>query len=98
MSKPTRGGVPTDRLTRICDAMTFTFNQHPEHQQGDKCMVFLDNGDRGGIVLDGYDDDAEAMTDLLMHLTAIFNANGKRLDLMFMDPDGVTRIDGPVDE
>jgi hypothetical protein len=98
VSKPVVGDTPTDRLTRICDAMTFTFNRHPEHHEGDKCMVLLDDGDHGGIVLDGYEDTAEAMTDLLMHLRAIFRGSGKRLDIMFMDDDGVSRIDGAIDE
>lgn len=70
---------PVDRLTRICDAMTETLVAHPEHLQEDRAIVFLDDGDRGGIVLHGYDDDMDAMTDLFMHLKAIFEANGKQL-------------------
>lgn len=98
MSKPTVGETPTDRLTRLCAAMTDTLEQHPEYRDGDKCMVLLDDDDSGGIVLHGYDDPAEAMADLLMHMRAIFRGTGTRLDLMFMDEDGVDRIDGPVDE
>ena len=89
--KPRRTEEPHDRLTRICDAMTETFDAHPEHQPDDKCIVFLDSEKKGGLVIYGYDDDAEAMTHLLLHLKAIFAANGKRLDLMFLDDDGITR-------
>lgn len=85
-------GEPHDRLTRICDQMTKTFEMHPEHRPDDKCIVFLDDGEMGGLVIYGYDDDAEAMTNLLLHLKAMFAANGKRLDLMFMDEDGIDRV------
>lgn len=91
MTEPRREREPTDRLTRICDQMTVTFDQHPEHQPSDKCIVFLDDGERGGLVLHGYDDDTEAMADLLMHLKAIFAANGKRLEMMFLGPEGIDR-------
>jgi hypothetical protein len=82
---------PTDRLTRMCEAMTEVFDSHPEHREGDKCIVFLDDGKRGGIECHGYEDDTEPMVDLLMHLKAIFRANGKRMDIMFMDENGVIR-------
>lgn len=88
---PRRTEEPHNRLTRICDAMTGTFDQHPEHQPDDKCIVFLNTNDQGGLVIYGYDDDMDAMTNLLMHLRAVFAANGKRFDLMFIDEDGITR-------
>jgi hypothetical protein len=71
-------GEPHERLTRLCAAMTDALDAHPE--RGDeKCIVFLQDGERGGLQLYGYDDDREAMADLLMHLKAIFEANGKTL-------------------
>ena len=82
---------PMDRLTRICDDMTKAFDEHPEHQEGDKCIVFLDDTKMGGIVIHGYEDQTAAMVDLLMHLKAMFASVDKRLDLMFMDEEGVTR-------
>ena len=91
---PQLSNTPKDRLTRICDQMTKTFDMHPEHRPKDRCMVFLDDGKVGGIVLHGYDDEKEAMADLLMHLQAMFKASGTRLDLMFMDEEGIDRVDG----
>jgi hypothetical protein len=82
MSQEQRTVEPHDRLTRLCAAMTDALDAHPE--RGDeKCIVFLDSKTdmRGGLQLHGYDDDMEAMTDLFMHLRAIFRANGR--DLMF---------------
>ena len=83
---------PQDRLTRICDEMSKVFHDHPEHRPEDKCVVFLNNGERGGLVLVDYDDHSEAMADLLMHLRAVFQASGKRLDFMFLGEDGVDRL------
>lgn len=84
--RPTRSEEPSERLTRLCAAMTDALDAHPE--RGDeKCIVFLqDSGPggsgRGGIALHGYDDDADAMVDLLVHLRSIFRANGKELHVV----------------
>jgi len=72
-------GIPHDRLTRICDAMTTAMDVHPEVHEEDKAIVFLDDGKMAGMVLHGYTDDVDAIADLLMHLQALFEANGKRL-------------------
>jgi len=78
-------GKPHDRLTRLAAAMTAALEADPEYRDGDKAIVMLDDGSGSGIVLHGYDDDAQAMTDLLCHLRAIFEANGKRLEVGFGD-------------
>ena len=89
-----RTDQPHDRLTRVCAAMTDTFDAHPEHRQGDRCIVFLDDGHRGGLVLHGYDDDTEAMADLLIHLRAIFRANHKDLQFVTVPNDASGITDG----
>jgi hypothetical protein len=68
--------------------MTQAMEDHPEYRKGDKCIVFLDDHENGGMVLSGYNDTNEAMADLLMHLKALFKANGKTVDLGFLGPDG----------
>lgn len=79
-SEPRRTeGEPHDRLTRICDAMSKAMDAHPEHRDGDKAILFIDDGHRGGIVLHGYDSDTDAIADLFVHLQAMFEANGKTL-------------------
>jgi hypothetical protein len=78
MANERRSTEPTDRLTRLCDAMADALDAHPE--RGDeKCIVFLTSeaDQRGGLQLHGYDDDDEALADLLMHLRAIFRAKGQ---------------------
>jgi hypothetical protein len=81
MSDARRSEEPVDRLTRLADAAIKATEGHPEHHEDDKVIVFLDDGKRAGLVLGGYEDDTEAMVDLLMHIKAIFEANGK--DLLF---------------
>jgi hypothetical protein len=82
--KPRRSeGEPHDRLTRLAAAMTAALEADPGYRDGDKAIVMLDDGTRGGICLHGYDDDVQAMTDLICHLKAIFEANGKRLEMGF---------------
>lgn len=80
MSKPVRTeGQPHDRLTRLCAAMMSALEADPEYRDGDKAIIMLDDGVKGGLVLSGYDNDTQAMVDLLCHLRAIFEVNGKRL-------------------
>lgn len=88
MSNVKRTPEPHDRMTRMCDAAITTFETHPEHRDGDKCIVFLDDGKRAGIVLHGYTSDVDAMADLLIHLKAIFEANGKTLQVHALGGEG----------
>jgi len=69
---------PHDRLTGLTVPMLEALRERADAAEV-KCMIFLDGDGRGGLVLDGYDSDAEAMTNLIMHLKAIFEANGKTL-------------------
>jgi hypothetical protein len=78
--RPTRSEEPSDRLTRLCDAMTKALDAHPERGE-EKCVVFLQDGERGGLQLHGYDDDADAIIDVFMHLRAIFRSNGSDLQI-----------------
>lgn len=56
--------------------MTAALESEPA-ADGVKAIVMLDDGARGGICLHGYDDDVDAMADLLAHIKALFEANGK---------------------
>jgi hypothetical protein len=87
MSQANSSSSPKDRLTRICDAMTKQFDMHPEHQTGDRCMVFLDDQRFGGIVLHGYDNEKEATIALFTHLHAMFEAQGMQLDFVAIPDD-----------
>ena len=91
---PRRTEQPEDRLTRICDAMTKTFDLHLEQREDDKVIIFIEDGVRAGIVLHGYNDDFDALIALLVHLRSIFRANGQDLQLMALGDEGVDVFDG----
>jgi hypothetical protein len=78
-------GAPHDRLTRMCEAMTAAMDAHPEAREGDKCIVFLDDGKCGGIQTHGYPSTIDALADLLNHLVVLFAANGKTLSVIPME-------------
>jgi hypothetical protein len=75
-------GEPHDRLTRLCAAMTDELQVNPDYTSEIKCVVFLVDGKQVGLQLFNYDDDLDAAVDLLFHLRAIFEANGKTLMLV----------------
>jgi len=81
-------GEPHDRLTGLCDVMTKALRADPGCDDAVKCAVFLQDGDRGGLVLDGYENDVDAIADLFMHLKAIFEANGKKLMIAPLGGEG----------
>ena len=71
---------PIDPLTELCAQMTSVLDE-PENE-GVKAIVFLTKDARSGIQLAGYDDTAEAMADLFIHMKAMFQSMGK--DLQFI--------------
>lgn len=94
MSGERKTNEPHDRLTRICDAMTTVFEAHPERGAA-KCVVFLDDDEerKGGLVMFGWENDAAAVTAVVMHLRAIFRANGADLEIITV-PNDASGIDG----
>jgi hypothetical protein len=86
--RPSRSFEPVDRLTALCDAMTRTLVEQPGYGDDVKCIVFLQDEERGGLVMHGYEDDTDAMVDLFLHLRAIFRANGKELGFVGMPAKG----------
>jgi hypothetical protein len=91
MSRERRSSEPVDRLTEFCARMTEALDAavHEEEYQANlwgqpvptppKCVVFLQDGEKGGLQMHGYEDDAEALSDVFRHLRAIFRANGSDL-------------------
>jgi hypothetical protein len=81
-------GSPPGRLTRIAGNLASALEEHAERQDGDKVIVFADDGQRGGICMHGYSDDIEALADLFSHMRAMFRANGKDLQFHTLGNDG----------
>jgi hypothetical protein len=83
---------PHDRLTALCAEMTAVLDAKGDDVADVKCVVFLQDGDRGGLQIHGYEGESEedvsteALADLFLHLRAIFRANGK--ELMFAPLQG----------
>jgi hypothetical protein len=72
-------GEPHTRLTRICEAMSVTLENHPENpDQNIKAVVLLDDtqSNEGGFVLVGWDDPEEILAHLLQHAEALAKAYG----------------------
>lgn len=82
---------PVDRLTGLCAEMTEPLDRE---ENGDvKAIVFLQDGERSGIVMHGYEDQVEGMADLFVHMKAIFQGMGR--DLTFVGiPENAEGLDG----
>jgi len=70
-------GEPHSRLTRISDTMLDAMTAHPEYREGDRAIVALSDDGKGGLGFHGYDDAAGAERDLLAHLKAVWEVQGK---------------------
>jgi hypothetical protein len=75
------------------EARFLSAKERAEYQAQGKvrCIIFLADDKKGGIVIHDYDDAMEAMAELFVHMQAIFRANGKSLDLIGIpeSPEGV---------
>jgi len=74
-------GEPHDRLTRIANRVGIQVELDPEWRVGGKAIVLLNDGNRAGVGLFGYDSDTEAMADMLIHIRGILRAHGKDLQV-----------------
>ena len=71
-----RSHEPQDHLGRMADGMTDVV---PENV---KAIVMLQDGELGCVHLCNYEEDTEAITDMFIHLQAMFRSIGKELILM----------------
>lgn len=70
-------GEPHDRLTKLAAVALDAIEAHPDHAVGDRVIVLLDSGRAGGVGLGGYDDEDEALGELLAHAVTFGRAQGK---------------------
>lgn len=98
MSNIRRTNEPHDPATELANTCLEAF-QHHKHMlrataDGARAIVIVvvpgDRGVRCGGGHSGYDDDAQAIADMLMHARAVMRANGKDLQVVTMGdkPDG----------
>jgi len=91
--EPTRSyDEPHDRLTGLCAVMTEALDAQPNTDDV-RCVVFLSDDERGGLVTHGYgegeEEQLQAWLDVFSHLRALMRANGKDLALVpvMQDPE-----------
>ena len=72
--------IPFDRLTELANEMQL-LAQNPENEDV-RGIIFLSDADHGGIVMFGFEDTATAMAQLLMHIKAVFQSQGKSFGVM----------------
>lgn len=94
---------PFDRLTVLCRTMTDALEEalavEDEENRGKpelskiKTIVFLEDDQKAGIQIFGYDSSTEAMAALFVHMKAIFQASGRDLEFVAV-PDFVDGAEG----
>ena len=72
--------VPFDRLSHLGDEMQ-KIADRPEFDDV-RGIIFLADPEKGGIVMFGYDDTAAGVSDLLIHMKALFQSMGKGFGVM----------------
>lgn len=72
--------TPIDRLTGLCARMTEVLEE-PGNEDV-KAIVFLQDGEHGGIQTEGYDNQMDAMVDLFVHLRAMLRSVGKDVTII----------------
>lgn len=72
--------IPYDRLTEIADEMQkVCMTPDREDVRG---IIFLEDSERGGVVMFGYNDTSSGMAALLVHMKAVFQSMGKSFGVM----------------
>jgi hypothetical protein len=69
-------GEPHDRLTRLSNVAIEAIQTHSEYREGDKAIILIDTGQRGGIGLAGYENTLDAFGDLMIHAKALAESHG----------------------
>lgn len=82
--KPTRSEEPVDDLGFLANALISTAETYCIVREiGEKRLVlFIEDDDRAMTALSGWDSDTHAMAAVLLHLTKVFEANGKTLKIV----------------
>jgi hypothetical protein len=82
---------PFDRLTRLCAVLVEALDEAVDaEREADlsaelsdvRGIIFLSDAEHSGIEMFGYEETAEGMTDLLIHMKAIFTSMGKQFGVM----------------
>ena len=75
--------IPFDRLTELADEMKQL--AHTKENADVQGIIALSSEGEGGIVVFGFKDNLEAVGQLVMHIKAILQAEGKQFGVMTDD-------------
>lgn len=79
---------PGDRLGEIGKRLAEAFEADPEVREGERLMVLaspVHHGERGSILLCGYESEAQAKDDLTIQLAALYEAAGQSIQINVVD-------------
>lgn len=82
---------PHDRLTAVAANLIDKWEETPGYREGDRLIVLIHDDDvDGGVGLSGYPegDPVVMMTDLLIHVRAVFASYGKDVSFMGLPEKG----------
>jgi hypothetical protein len=92
MSDPIRAEEPMGKLTYMANRMINRLEDDEEFTEDISAIVMLTDHEMNGVCLMGWDDDVEALAFLFDNIKAIMKVNGKQMDLVFLDKEGIELI------
>ena len=78
---------PHNPLTELCDQMLDVIHT-PEHQHLKAVVMLADDSNEGGMGLHGYDDEVDAVTDILVHAKALIESSGTGARIVVINRTG----------
>jgi hypothetical protein len=77
-------GQPHDRLTEFAGVMVAALENEPGTDDV-QSIILLSEGSAAGVVIHGYDDDAQMLAHLASHMEAVFSAHGLAVSFHSVD-------------
>jgi hypothetical protein len=75
---------PHDRLTELAGVMIAALESEPGTDDV-QSIILLSEGRAAGVVIHGYDDDAQMLAHLASHMEAVFSAHGLAVSFHSVD-------------
>lgn len=91
--RPRRSRQPINRETRLADELGNALERMPSFREGDQVIVMVHHNDPAdvgrehhmGLGMFGYDDDAAALTDMMLNLQSVMETTGRKIQFVFPD-------------
>jgi hypothetical protein len=69
-------GMPDDRLASICDEMHLAYSNSDESRGDEKIIILIHDEDSAGALFHGYEDEKEALAEVLIHAQQLAKTSG----------------------